>query len=75
MKSMDFHNTQTTMYGAKTLLTAVLIGFASWIKSLQNVHLPPIIIEVLMCLSYIGGLTIATITTIKFFKERKKVKK
>jgi hypothetical protein len=65
-------HTTNYMYGAKTLLTAVLIGFAKWIGTLNNVHLPPIIIELLMCLSYAGGITIAGITVYKFYTDKKK---
>ena len=74
MKTMDAHPSGNFMYGANTILTAIFIAFGGWLDTLKHVHVPPIFIEVLMCLSYAGGFTVAAITVYKFIKERKKKK-
>jgi hypothetical protein len=71
MKSMDYQPTTHVAFGVKALMTTILIGFAKWLQTLQNVHIPPIFVESLMCLSYLGGIIIASIGIYKFIKERK----
>lgn len=38
----------------------------------QVLHIPPIFIELLQCLSYAGSFLIAILTIYKFLKERRK---
>jgi len=57
------------------LTTGACILFGHLVASYNNIHLPPIVIEVLQSLSYAGGITVASLTVYKFCKERKVKKK
>ena len=74
---MEHANIQTTsplMTFFSCLATGACILFGKLITTYQNVHLPPIIIESLQCLSYGGAFVISCITAYKFYTERKNKK-
>lgn len=57
-----------------SLTTGACILFGHLVSTYQNIHLPPIIIEVLQCLSYGGGAIVACLTVYNFYKSHKKKK-
>lgn len=57
------------------LTTGTCILFGHLVASYQNIHLPPIVIEVLQSLSYAGAFTVACLTIYKFIKDKKSKKK
>lgn len=62
----------TAQLSIKTLFSGILIGFAAWLESLNNVHLPPIFLEMAQVFSYAAAGAVSGVTVYKFFKSNKK---
>ena len=58
------------LYSAMT--SGAFILFGKLITYYQNIHLPPVFIESLQVLSYLGAFTVSCLTLYKFCNERKK---
>lgn len=68
------HGISTPSMFINSLCTGALIVFGELVQNGNNIHLPPIVIEILQSLSYAGAFTVACLTIYKFIKERKKKK-
>lgn len=68
------HNISTPSMFINTLCTGALILFSEMINASNNIHLPPIIIEVLQVCSYAGALTVSCFTVYNFISKKRKKK-
>jgi len=66
------HGVSTPSMFINSLCTGALILFSELIERSNNIHLPPIIIEVLQVCSYAGAFAVSLFTIYNFFKKRKK---
>ena len=66
------HGISTPSMFINSLCTGVLILFGELVQNGNNIHLPPIIIEVLQVCSYAGAFAVSLFTIYNFFKKRKK---
>lgn len=71
----ELNTSSPLMMLCSALTTGACILFGHLVATYNNIHLPPIIIESLQCLSYGGGTIVACLTVYKFCKERKSKKK
>ena len=73
--STEINTSSPLMMFFSFLTTGTCILFGHLVASYENIHLPPIVIEILQSLSYAGGATVAFLTVYKFIKEKKPKKK
>lgn len=65
-------NISTPSLFINALCTGAFILFGELIEASNNIHLPPIIIEILQALSYAGGIVVALITVYNFISKKRK---
>lgn len=74
---MEHHNIPShspLMMLLSFICSIALIINAKLLVSYNTLHIPPIIIEILQCLSYGGSFALFVLTAYKFHKGRKKSK-
>jgi hypothetical protein len=69
---MDHHIVSTPLLILKALFVGALVYVGNSLPKVTNIHIPPIVIESLQTLSYLGGFTISCITAYNFFQKRRK---
>lgn len=67
----NYHNITQVELTIKTIISGILIFFAQWLQSLQNVHLPTLFMEITQWFSYLAAGCVSLITIYKFFRGTK----
>jgi len=65
-------NISTLSMFINSLCAGALILFGKLVKTNNNIHLPPIIIESLQVLSYAGAITVSCFTIYNFISKKRK---
>lgn len=70
--STEINTSSPLMMFFSLLTTGTCILFGHLVASYQNIHLPPIVIEILQSLSYAGGAMVAFLTVYNFISKKRK---
>lgn len=66
------HGISTPSMFINSLCTGALILFGKLVENSNNIHLPPIIIEVLQVCSYTGAIAVSCFTVYNFISKKRK---
>ncbi len=70
--STEINTSSPLMMFISSLTTGVFILFSHLLTSYQNIHLPPIVIESMQVISYLGAIVVSFLTIYNFISKKRK---